>query len=111
MFIRLLLLSALVADLDLADAIIRSIMITAMIIEMALPKFHSPTVINWFSIIFPMRKYCPPAQKLGDKEGADCRQKYQGDAIDHTRRDKGNVTRPKVCTGPAPRSALASRSE
>ena len=23
----------------------------------ALPKFHSPTVMNWFSIIFPMRKY------------------------------------------------------
>lgn len=41
----------------LRTTIISTIMMTAMIMEMALPKFHSPTVMNWFSIIFPMRKY------------------------------------------------------
>ena len=34
-----------------------SIMSTAMIMEMAEPKFHSPTVMNWFSMTLPIRKY------------------------------------------------------
>lgn len=33
-----------------------SIMMAAMIMEIAEPKFHSPTVMNWFSITLPMRK-------------------------------------------------------
>ena len=36
--------------------------------EIALPKFHSPAVINWFSIKLPMRKYCPPPKSFGMKK-------------------------------------------
>ncbi len=42
-------------------------MITAMIMEIAEPKFHSPTVMNWFSMTLPIRKYCPPPSSLGMK--------------------------------------------
>ena len=45
-------------------------MITARIMEMALPKFQSPTEINWDSIRFPISMYCPPPRSFGiTKEG------------------------------------------
>ena len=42
-------------------------MIIAMIIEIAEPKFHSPTVMNWFSMTLPIKKNCPPPNNLGMK--------------------------------------------
>ena len=86
-------------------------MITAMIMEMALPKFHSPTVINWFSIIFPIRKYCPPPKSFGMKKELTAGRNTSVMPLMTPGSDSGKVTRRKVCTGFAPRSALASTRE
>ena len=67
-------------------------MITAIIIEIALPKFHSPTVINWFSIILPIKKYCPPPRSFGIKKELTAGKKTSVIPLITPGNDSGNVT-------------------
>lgn len=58
-------------------------MMTAMIREMALPKFQSPLVRNWVSMTLPMRTYCPPPSSLGMKKLDTAGREYQCDAAEN----------------------------
>ena len=88
-----------------------SIMIIAIMTEMELPKFHSPTVINWFSIRLPTKKYCPPPKSLGMKNELTAGKNTNVIPLITPGRESGSVTRLNVCAGLAPKSALASNKE
>lgn len=83
-------------------------MITAMIMEIAEPKFHSPTVMNWFSMTLPIRKYCPPPSSLGMKNAETAGRNTRVMPETTPSRDSGRVTFRNACQPLAPRSLAAS---
>ena len=79
-------------------------MITARIMEMALPKFQSPTEINWDSIRFPISMYCPPHRSFGITKEVMARRKTIIIPFTTPGRDSFQITFQKVWKRLAPRS-------
>lgn len=78
--------------------------ITARIMEMALPKFQSPTEINWDSIRFPNKHVLSASQKLRDNEGGNGKKENHHNTIYHPWQGRFQITFQKVWKRLAPRS-------
>ena len=73
-----------------------AIITKAIITEIADPKFHSPTVINWFSITLPIKKYWPPPNNLGMKNELTAGKKTSAIPLITPGIESGKVTFEKV---------------
>ena len=85
-----------------------SIMITAIIKEMAEPKFQSPLVKNCVSMTLPTSTYCPPPRSFGIKKLDTAGRNTSVIPLSTPGRERGSVTFRKLCMGVAPRSLAAS---
>ena len=84
-------------------------MMTAMMSEMAEPKFQSPVVRNCVSMMLPTRTYCPPPRSFGMKKLDTAGRNTSVMPEITPGSESGSVTRRNACTGVAPRSLAASK--
>ena len=52
----------------LRTKVINNIITIAIMTEIAEPKFHSPTVMNWFSMTLPIKNQLPTPSSFGMKK-------------------------------------------
>ena len=87
---------------------IESMMMIAMMREMALPKFQSPEVRNCDSMMLPTSTNWPPPRSFGMKKLETAGRNTSVMPEMTPGRESGSVTRRNACTGVAPRSLAAS---